>query len=140
MKVNQKVWKVEINLYNKEEKEYSWQTRKNGVVIEELKILGISEYKVVLNNKWFTTLDVLSGKKETHETYLDDIGVYIRTNDDCLGDGVFAYVYSTEKPSATLLSKMQNKISDKIDKDYGFLFSGVKDRVKELVSNYEFKN
>jgi hypothetical protein len=140
MKVNQKIWKVEINFFSEDKSKSPFRTRNEGVIITELKILGISKYKIVLDNDYFTTLDVLNGKKEKWETYLDDIGVNIRTKEAILGNGVFAFVYSTEKPSTTLLNKMYKEISKQIDKEYGFLFGGVKASIQELVSNYEFKN
>jgi hypothetical protein len=140
MKVNQKIWKVEINFFSEDKSKSPFRTRNEGVIITELKILGISKYKIVLDNDYFTTLDVPNGEKEKWETYLDDIRVNIRTKEDVLGNGVFAFVYSTEKPSTTLLNKMCKEIAKQIDKEYGFLFNGVKATIQELVSNYEFKN
>ncbi len=52
--VNQPIWHVEIKKY-RELPKYSYQ--KDGIKIEDLEILGISKYKVVLNDDWFTTVD-----------------------------------------------------------------------------------
>jgi hypothetical protein len=142
MKVNQKIWKVEINFFSEDKSKSPFRTRNEGVIITELKILGISKYKIVLDNDYFTTLDVKREDVFSHKYsfYVDTVVVDIRTKDDVLGNGVFAFVYSTEKPSTTLLNKMYKEISNQIDKEYGFLFNGVKASIQELVSNYEFKN
>jgi len=140
--IGQKVWCIQIKKY-KEENKRSYSTNVSGVFIEELEIIGVSPYKVCLNNDWFTTLDNDDRegyKKEKHRCYhyFDAISVDIRTNNHILSDGVFATLYSTEKPSGKLLKKMYGQISNKIDKDYGFLFSGVKDEIWYLIKGVKF--
>jgi len=132
MKINQKVWHIEIN-NSVIEKSY----KPNGVVIKELKIIGISEYKICLNNDWFTALDIIrsGGKKEKHCSYIDNISTSIRTQNSILGDGIFISLFSTKKPSQKLLEKMVGSASNTIEKEYGFLLRGAKDELYELIKS-----
>ena len=135
-KLNQKIWHIEINNAVKEERDW----RPNGVNVKELKIIGISPYKVCLNNDWFTSLDYEKDgekKDKSYKTYLDDVSVSIRTRDNVLGDGVFVSMYSTKEPSQKILDRMVAKASNKIDKEYGFLFDGVKSKLWDMVQNYK---
>ena len=136
-KVNQKVWAIKINKYKEPQRKYSSDI--SGVSIKEHRILGISKYKICLDNEWFTTLGNDTDKREKYYTYLDDVNVSIRTNNNILGNGVFATMYSTTEPTEKLLKKICGKISNKIDKDYGFLFSGVKEEVWDLIKDVKFE-
>lgn len=136
-KVNQKIWKIEINKNSVTPSSYS--LRQDGVNIEELKILGVSKYKIVLNDNWFTILDNddrENYKKQTYYSYFDNINVSIRTTGSPLGDGVFITLYSTEEPNEKLLKKMVAKAAKKIDKEYGFLFNGIIDELYNITENY----
>lgn len=136
-KVNQKIWKIEINKNSVTPSSYS--SRQDGVNVEELKILGVSKYKIVLSNDWFTTLDNddrENYKKEKNYSYLDDTSVSIRTGGSLFGDGVFITLYSTEEPNEKLLKKMVAKAAKKIEKEYGFLFNGVIDELYNITENY----
>ena len=135
----QKVWEIKINKFSKPRSTYS--TRQDGITINELEILGVSKYKVVLNNDWFTTItnDSVEGHKKdrSYNTYLNDISVDIRTNNHILDDGIFISLYSTIKPTDKLLNKMVAKASLEINKQYGFLFGGVVDELYDMVNSAE---
>lgn len=135
--VDQKIWQIEINKHSTLPSKYS--ARQDGVKIKELKILGISPYKIVLNNDWFTTVDNDDRegyrKDLKYHIYLDEILVNIRTNDSLLGDGVFITLYSTKEPNNRVLKKMVAKASTEINKKYGFLFSGIVDELYSMVEN-----
>lgn len=135
-KVKQKVWEIKISKYSKPLSKYS--IHKDGINVKELEILGISKYKIVLNNDWFTTVtnDSIEGYKKdrSYNTYLNDISVDIRTNNHILDDGVFISLYSTVKPSPKLLNKMVSKASLEINNKYGFLFGGIVDELYEMVN------
>jgi len=134
--VNQKVWEITVNkVINAKSDLY-----KNGVTINEYKIIGISKYKVCINSDWFRTFDYKREKKQrrdSHETYLNDISVRIKTKEDYFGNGVFITMYSTKKPTKVILNKMVSIAAIKIDEEYGFLFNGAKDELYDIVSNYE---
>lgn len=136
-KLDQKIWKIEINKHSKSPSKYS--TRQDGISIEEYKILGISTYKIVLNDDWFTVLEnddrECYRRELKHYTYLDEASVNIRTNDNLLGDGIFITLYSTKKPSVNILNKMVSNASIEIDKRYGFLFNGVVEELYSMVKN-----
>lgn len=134
--VNQKVWHIEINKAN-EEKSY----RKNGIAINEYKIIGISKYKICINTDWFETFYIIKeGKrKEKYERYLDDTNVDIRTNNHILDDGIFINLYSTKKPTKKIIEKMVATASLKIDKDYGFLFKGLTDSLYDMVDEFKIE-
>ena len=131
----QKIWHIEINRWS--EPQSRWSHRKDGITIEELEILGVSKYKLVLNNDWFTTLDNddREGYKKDHSSYryIDDISVNIRTSGSILGDGIFITLYSTKEPTEKILNKMVAKTSNEINKKYGWLFSGVVKELYEMV-------
>jgi len=136
-KVGQKIWEVKLQLTNKESS-YS----PNGLFIKELKVIGVSKYKVCLNDDWFTTLDNddrENYKKERNDCYryANDIRVDIRTCNHILGDGVYANMFSTTKPNDATLKKIYGKISNQIDKQYGFLFKDVKDKIWDIIGNYK---
>lgn len=133
--IKQKVWEIKISKFSKPRQKYS--ICQDGIVIKELEILGVSSYKVVLNNDWFTTItnDSIEGYKKdrSYNTYLNDISVNIRTNNHILDDGIFISLYSTVNPSNKLLKKMVAKASLEINKQYGFLFGGIVDELYDMV-------
>lgn len=135
-KIGQKVWYIRIDKANVE-KTY----RPNGVKIEELKIIGASQYKYCLNNDFFTTIkNTKKGSRRDlkFDTHFDNIDVSIRTGNHILDDGVFISYYSTKKPTKRTLNKMAASAAVKIEREYGFLFSGVKESIYELVNNFKF--
>lgn len=135
-KVGQTVWKIRIDKYKEERGKYS--VRQNGIHIEETKILGISKFKIVLDDDFFTTLDKAEQRKDrSMYYYLDDISVTIRTNNHILDDGVFISLYSTTPPNKKLLNKMVKVAEKEIDKKYGFLFGGAIEDIKNYVEQYE---
>lgn len=137
--VSQPVWEINIRKHKDSPSKYS--IRQDGVEINDLAVLGVSEYKVVLNDNWFTTLDNDGRenyrKDRTYKSYIDDISVNIRTNNSILGDGIFISLYSTKKPDKKLLKKMVAKASVEIDKNYGFLYRVAMDELYDVVDNYE---
>ena len=136
-KAKQKVWKVIIAKYKNEQSKYS--VHKDGINIEEQQILGISPYKIVLSNDWFTTLDNDDRegyrKDKKYYTYLDEISVSIRTS-GFLEPGVVATLYSTKSPDKKLLNKMVRETEKEINKEYGFLFGGVIREFNKFVEDY----
>jgi len=135
MRVNQKIWHIEINNAVCER-----SYRPNGVRIKELKIIGISEYKICINTDWFTTMDVVKEgqrKDRSYKSYLDDVSTSIRTADSILDEGVFLSLYSTKKPNKKMLQKMVASAANEINKKYGFLLRGVKNELYDLVDDYK---
>lgn len=136
-KVKQKVWKVTIAKYRNEQSKYS--IYKDGINIEEQQILGISPYKIVLSNDFFTVLenDNREGyrKDKKYYTYLDEVSVSIRTL-GFLEPGVVTTLYSTKSPDKKLLSKMVRETEKEINKEYGFLFGGVIREFNKFVEDY----
>jgi hypothetical protein len=137
-KVKQKIWKITISKYKNEHSKYS--LHQDGIKVEELKILGISPFKIVLDDNWFTTLD--NDDREGYRkdrslyTYIDDISVSIRTS-GFLEPGVVTRLYSTKLPDKKLLSKMVRETEKEINKEYGFLFGGVIREFNKFVEDYE---
>lgn len=133
--IGQKVWEIEIN-NPVQERTY----RRKGIKINELEIIGISQFKICLNDDWFTTLDKEKDgvrKDRSLYRYLNDVTVSIRTNNHILDDGVFAKYYSTKKPSKTILNKMAAEISNEIKNKYGFLLNGASDEIWSIVRNFD---
>ena len=140
LELKQKVWKIEINKPS-EHSEYKSRVREEGVKIDVFEIIGISDFKICINNDWFTTLDKeIEGRRKDrkYNTYLEDIKTNIRTDNSILGDGVFVTLYSTKKPTKRTLRKMVASASIEIDKRYGFLFAGAKKELYNMADNYKF--
>lgn len=137
IKKNQKIWRVDIN-NPKNPKRYP----EKGIEIKEHKVIGISRYKICLDDDWFTTLahTIEGKKKESYNLYLDHTVVTVRVNNHILGDGVFINLFSTTKPTRKTIQSMVAKANAKIDKEYGFLFSGAKEELWSMVENYNFED
>ena len=132
-KIKDKVWIIEINKHKDIESKYSF--RKDGIIISEHEIIGISSYKICINNDYFSTFYYKKEKgdrRSSHENYLNDVEVCIRTH-GILDHGIFIKLYSTKKPTKRTLNKMVAKASLEIDKKYGFLFSGIKEELYNMV-------
>ena len=135
--VGQKVWEIKIN--KSRNTPSTWSARQDGVYIKEMSILGISPYKIVLDNDYFTTLEVdREGRKRDlkYYTYLNQETISIITNNTMFDEGIFCTMYSTKKPDKKLLNKLVNNIGKKVYKDYGFLFGGAIEEIKTLIKNY----
>lgn len=135
---NQPIWHIEIKKY----KDYSIYY-KDGLTVENLKVLGVSKYRVVLNDEWFTTLDNddREGYRKDRSVYryIDDINVRINTNCPILGEGVFISLYSTKEPTKKLLNKMVAQASSEINKNYGFLLRGAVDEIQSIVDDFKIE-
>lgn len=135
VEIDQTVWYIKIDNAVKEN-----SYTKNGIKIEELKIIGISKYYICLNNDYFTTIDLEREgvkKERSYRRYLGDVSVSIRTGDSILGDGVFISLYSTKKPTKRMLKKMIGAAANKIQSKYGFLSGGAQDLLHTMVDNYK---
>lgn len=136
-KIKQKVWDIKISKHKNPQPYYS--VRKDGVEIKETEILGISEYKIVLNDVYFTTVDIdnKDRKNRKYYRYLDDISVDVRVS-GILEPGVFISLYSTKQPDKKLLQKMVKEAKKVINREYGFLFGNVIGELNQFVE--EWKN
>lgn len=141
-KVDQTIWHIKIDKY-KDPNPYNFSYRESGIKVKELKILGISEHKIVFNDSYFTTVanDDKEGYRKDRSLYgyLDDISVNIRVSNHILGDGVFISLYSTKKPAKKLLDKMVARASVEIDDKYGFLMKSVVNELWEIIDDYKNK-
>lgn len=136
--VGQKVWKININ--KNKDSPNRWSLRQDGVHVEELTILGISKHKIVLDNDFFTTLDVVKTDQKidvTHYNYLDREIISIVPNSSLFSEGIFCTLYSTKPPDKKLLNSLANKIGKKVYKDYGYLFGGAIEELKTLIKKYD---
>jgi len=134
LKTGQTIYKVEIKKFAKETNH-----DKSGVYVEQLRIIGISDVKVCLDDRWFTSLDVpRNGKKEKGSIYhyMNDINVRICVN-HILSDGVFATLHSSKKPTKKTLQKMFAAIESKIDREYSFMFYSVKSEIIEMIDAFD---
>ena len=123
MKVGQKIWKIRINKPF-DNSNLTLSSYKEGIFVDEHKILGISQYKICLNDEWFTTLDTVRERRDRFMyNYIDDINVSIVINDRFFDKGVFISMHSTKKPTKKLYEKMVAKASVKIKKEFNFLTS-----------------
>lgn len=137
LKIGDKVWHIEIRKSN-EEKSYS----PNGIFINEHKIIGISKFKICIDSDWFQTFALpteLGKRKESYNSYLNDICIDIRTNNHLLGDGIFISMYSTSKPNNKTIDKMIAKCVLDIDRKYGWIISSAKDELYGMADDFKTK-
>lgn len=136
VKLNQKVWHIEISKYHNPKTSY----HKDGIVVKQQKVIGISAYKICVDSEWFHTFahNVKGKKKESYNSYLNNISVSIRTSDHILGDGVFIDLWTTKKPTDATLSKMVAKAANEINNRYGFIMAGAKDALYLMAQNHAF--
>lgn len=134
-KVGQKVWCIELRKAT-EPKSYF----PNGIKVTEHEIIGISSCKICVNTDWFTTFSFLEKgeRKQSYNQYLNDISVNIRTNDNLLGNGVFAILYTTKKPTKETINKIITECCVKIDRDYGWLIGSAKEELYEMADSFNF--
>jgi len=130
--VGQKVWRIEIR--NKVKDTFE----KNGVFISEHKIIGISRYSICVDTEFFATFSILKKgeRKESYSSYLNEIECSIRTNNNILGDGIKIDLYTTSKPTKATLDKMAAFCAVKIDKEFGWLFNGAKEKIYEMIDEF----
>ena len=134
-KVGQKVWCIELRKAT-EPKSYS----PNGIKVTEHQIIGISSYKICVNTDWFETFSFLKEgeRKQSYSDYLNETKISIRTNDNLLGNGVFATLYTTKKPTKATINKIIAECCVKIDRDYGWLLGSAKEELYEMADSFNF--
>lgn len=132
--IGQKVWHIEITK-STEPKSY----RQNGIFINEHEIIGISTMRICINNNYFKTFSFVKQgeRKQSYNDYLNDTKVSIRTNDNLLGNGVFASLYTTKKPNKKTIDKMIAECCVKIDKDFGWLLSSAKEELYDMADSFK---
>lgn len=137
MEIGSKVWKIELRKYRDASK---FMTRDDGVNIEELTVLGVSDVKIVFNNRWFSSIDIVRDKKDKkYYTYLDEVYVNVVTESRFSDEGVFSTLYSTNKPDKVLLKKMVTKINKEVSSKYSFLFWDIKNDLTKYVNEYDYE-
>jgi hypothetical protein len=136
--VKQNIWIIKISKYKNEYSKYS--IYQDGITVDKTEILGISDYKIVFKDSFFTTVDNDDRedyrKDRKYNRYIDDIDVSIRVS-GFLEPGVFVSLYSTKQPDKKLLQKMVKEAEKVINKEYGFLFGGVVKELNQFVENFD---
>ncbi|MCE5332900.1 MAG: hypothetical protein LLF95_12270 [Bacteroidales bacterium] len=121
-KKGQIVYKIEVNIRTEETMKNNSGMNKHGIFVEELKIVHQTKYKTVLSDPWVSMFDrqLEDQRKDSYNRYIEDIFVSIKTKETYWANGIFATMYSLEDPQKCI-SKIKKKITDQINKDYGFL-------------------
>jgi len=120
-KKGQTVYEIHINIRDNNTSCVS-SIYPHGIIIKELKIVHQTLYKIALSDDWITSLDRQreNQKKESYNHYLEDITVIVRTKDTFWPNGIFGHCYTLDNPEKCL-TKIKRKMSDQVNKDYGFL-------------------
>lgn len=129
-KVGQCVKKIRINIPS-EGRQGSGTLYKEGVFIDDLKIVHQTENKIALSDNWITTIDrqMDEERKSEHRNYFEDISVCIKTRETYFPNGVFATIYTLGN-SGEAIEKLTAAMQRKVNKDYGFMFNlNIKDKV-----------
>lgn len=123
------VYFISINMPNKIS---AYDFEKEGIFIEMLNVVYITNRKIALSDDSITLLDLpINGKKESYNHYLDDISVYVKTNETFFANGIFARCYTTEKVDKSI-NKIKKEIIKNINLKYGFLFNGIESKLDNL--------
>lgn len=118
-KKGQKVYRINLNILNGTS---TCSLHKEGLFVEELKIVHQTEYKIALNDKWISLLDRcrLDERKASYKRYLDEITVSIKTTETYFPNGIFCECYTIGN-TENMIKRMKHEIINKIKKEYGFL-------------------
>lgn len=132
-KVGQKVWFIELTKSTKPE-----GYKPNGIKVTEHEIIAISSFRLCINTDWFKTFSFTKEgeRKQSYSDYLNETKISIRTNDNLLGNGVFATLYTTKKPTKKTIDKIIAECCVKIDRDYGWLLGSAKEELYEMADSF----
>jgi hypothetical protein len=133
-KIGQVVNHIEINIRADSDKNDTTSLYKEGIYIENLKIVYQTYHKIALDDTWITLLDrkKIDYRKERFYTYLEDCIVSIKTNETYFPNGVFGTIYTIGN-TKTAIRKLGKAIEKEVNSRYGFLS---KINVKELIDEY----
>lgn len=122
-KIGQKVWLIRISK-PQEGSRYILSYERKGVHIEQSKIIGVSDFKIVLETPFFETLDhdLKEQRRKSDGYYLNKTFCKIVANDNLFTNGMFVKRYSTTKPTKKMLSNMVAELNFEAKERYGFLF------------------
>ena len=136
-KIGQRVSKIEINIRSDADKQKDTSINKEGVHINNLKIVYQTRYKIALNDSWITKLDRQSaqGKKSSYWHYLEDTRVNIVTRETFFSNGIFGTIYTTGSISDAI-KKLTKAMQVKVNKEYGFLANI---DIEKIVSDFRQK-
>jgi len=133
-KVGQKIYEINLNVRSPESKHNSTSYHSDGCHIKELEIVYQTKYKIALSDEFITLLSrqKKGDKKDKYYHYIDDIGVSIVTKENYFPNGIFCKCYSL-KNNKSVINKMKKAMLNKIEKEYGFLFSSeIKNEINNL--------
>jgi len=131
-KKGQVVYKINLNIHSNTPKYTSID--KEGLFVKELKIVHQTNYKIVLSDDFVTVLDRRKAeqKKESYQSYLEDVSIGIRTKESYFPNGVFCTCYTINDP-VKIIKLIKRKMLDKINSEYGFLrFTNYEKVVEEM--------
>lgn len=134
-KTGDKVWEISINKVVGAKSDLY----KNGINIEEFEIIGVSNTRICINSDYFTTFYIKekNERKSSWKNFLNEVSVKVETEEDYFGKGVFIKMYSTKKPTKSILNKMLKNAYSVIDSKYGFLFTGYKTELNNAVNSFK---
>ena len=133
-KIGQRVYEINLNVRSPESKYNSTSYHSDGCHIKELEIVYQTKYKIALSDDFITLLsrEKKGEKKDKYYNYINDINVSIITKENYFPNGIFCKCYSL-KNNKSVVNKMKKAMLDKIEKEYGFLFSSeIKNEINKL--------
>lgn len=121
-KKGQIVYLISLNIFAQDSAGKQYYSYKEGLFVEELKIVHQTNHKIVLSDPYVTLLDRKkeADRSESYRHFLDDINVSVKTKETYFPNGIFCNCYTTESPEK-IIKSMKHKIIIKINKEYGFL-------------------
>jgi len=131
-KIGQKVFLISIGLYS-DGNQKACTIYKEGVHIEELKIVFQTEYKIALNDKWITCLDrqEKDKRKDSIYSFIGYSSIFIKTKETYAPNGIFARIYVLGGVDKEI-KKLKAEMVALVEKEYGFLANGFKDKIWAL--------
>lgn len=123
-KKHQTVYEISINIRSEESKLNTTSFHKDGVFVEEHKIVFQTSLKTALNDKYITLFyrQIKDEKKSSYSDYIENINVSVVLKEDYFPNGIFCKCYTLENPEK-IIKKMKRKIITEVNKNYGFLLN-----------------
>jgi len=132
----QKVYEINIGIRAESSKHQTTTYHRDGIFIEEHKIIFQTPYRIALDNDYIETITRLKkdGKVETYNSYLEKCNVSIITKEDYFPNGIFGRVLTIGKVEKGI-AKLKKKIAQEVREKYGFLAMDI----EGILANYNYK-
>ena len=126
--IGQTVYKIGVNIL---EDKYKPSIYKEGVIIEELKIIYQTDLKIALSDEYITILSKDNGNKSEYNTYIGELCIIVETDHKYWSNGLFCKIYTLDN-SGEMIDSILSDIAKTVKTKYSFLFNGLFEKLNNL--------